>query len=139
MKSRYAPLVKLKKKDLDRAEQDLIAANNALANASGALDRAYQTLSKLSLPTSGSVAELAQSQMMIHAQHNTISECKENRAAAENQQVHMQNRFKAAMIDYEKFKYLELEEAKTHMVKAKKEEAKMLDEIGVMTYKRESL
>jgi len=139
VKSKYAPLVKLKKKDLDRAEQNLIAANNALANASGALDRAYKTLSTLSLPIKGSVSELTQSQMMIHAQHQTIEQCREWLTFAEDQQLQMQQAFKAAMIDYEKFKYLELQEAQAYMVKIKKEEAKMLDEIGVMTYKRESI
>lgn len=135
MKSKYTPLVKLKKKDLDRAERDLIAANNALADASGRLDRAYHILSELSLPTRGSVAELSQSQMMIQAQHTTIAQCKERLAEAENQQIQMQNRFKSAMIEYEKFKYLELQETQAHIAKIKKEEAKMLDEIGIMTYK----
>lgn len=139
MKSKYAPLVKLKKKDLDRAEQNLIAANNALADASGALDRAYKTLSTLSLPAKGSFTELTQSQMMIQAQHATIEQCREWVAFAEEQQLQMQHVFKSAMIDYEKFKYLELQETKAYIAKIKKEEAKMLDEIGVMTYKRESL
>lgn len=139
MKSKYAPLVKIKKKDLDRAEQNLVAANNNLANASGALDRAYQTLSTLSLPASGSVSELTQSQMMIQAQHHAIEECRQWLVFAEEQQVQMQNAFKSAMIEYEKFKYLELQEAQAHIAKTKKEEAKMLDEIGVMTYKREPL
>jgi len=135
MKSKYAPLVKLKKKDLDRAERDLIAANNALAYAADAHERAYQTLSQLSLPTRGSVAELAQSQMMIQAQHYSIEQCRERLIEAEDQQLRMQNRFKSAMIDYEKFKYLELQEAQSAIAKIKKEEAKMLDEIGIMTYK----
>jgi Flagellar FliJ protein len=139
VKSRYVPLVKLKKKDLDRAERDLIAANNALANASGALDHAYKILSELSLPTHGSVTKLVQSQMMIQAQHTSIEQCREWLLFAEKQQLQMQYLFKTAMIDFEKFKYLELQETQAHVVKIKKEEAKMLDEIGIMTYKRESL
>lgn len=135
MKSKYAPLVKLKKKDLDRAERELIAANNTLADASDALERAYQTLSKLSLPTHGSVAELAQSQMMIQAQHTSIEQSKERLSEAQRQQIVMQERFKSAMVDYEKFKYLELQETQSAIAKIKREEAKMLDEIGIMTYK----
>ncbi len=55
------------------------------------------------------------------------------------QQLQMQRQFKDVMIEYEKFKYLELQEIQAHSAKIKKEEAKMLDEIGVMTYKRELL
>lgn len=139
MKSRYTPLVKLKKKDLDHAERDLIAANNALANASDALDHAYKTLLELSLPTHGTVAKLVQSQMIIQAQHTSIEQCRERLVTAEQQQLEMQNRFKSAMIDFEKFKYIELQEAQAAIAKIKKEEAKMLDEIGIMTYQKESL
>ena len=62
MKSKYAPLVKLKKKGLDQAERNLIGANNALSAASVALSDAYALLSTFDLPTSGSVGELIQAQ-----------------------------------------------------------------------------
>jgi len=135
VKSKYTPLVKLKKKDLDKAERDLIAANNALADASGRLNRAYQTLTELSLPTHGTFAQLTQAQIMIQAQYNTIEECKIYLQEAEREQLQMQNRFKNAMMEYEKFKHLELQEAQALVSQYKKEEAKMLDEIGIMTYK----
>lgn len=135
MKSKYTSLVKLKKKDLDKAERELIAANNALADASGRLNRAYQILSELSLPTHGTAAQLTQAHIMIRAQHNTIEECKIYLEESERKQFQMQTRFKNAMMEYEKFKYLELQEARTFLLQHKKEEAKMLDEIGIMTYK----
>ncbi len=51
----------------------------------------------------------------------------------------MRERFKASMIDFEKFKYLEVQEMNTQLKLLKDQEAKMLDEIGTMTYKREVL
>jgi hypothetical protein len=39
-------------------------------------------------------------------------------------------------VEFEKFNYLELQEIETMMAKVKYEEAKMLDEIGTMTYKK---
>ena len=139
MKSKYNPLVKLKKKELDRAERDLIGANNALTFASQALDDAYILLQSLSLPSSGTVYEFTQAQSIIQAQHYEIEECTNIVAKAQQKQLQMQQQFKASMIDYEKFKYLELQETQAHIAKTKKEEAKMLDEIGVMTYKKELL
>lgn len=139
MKSKYTPLVKLKKKELDSAERDLINANNALTAASNALDDAYVLLQSLSLPNSGTVNEFTQAQAIIHAQHYEIERCMNTVAQAQYKQQQMQQQFKEFMMEYEKFKYLELQETQAHSVKIKKEEAKMLDEIGVMTYKRELL
>ena len=139
MKSKYSPLVKLKKKELDRVERDLIRANNAFSAASTAVDDAYTLLSTLTLPANGSVAELLQSQSMIQAQHTEIQMCLDRRAFAKAQQLQIGRQFKASMMEYEKFKYLETQEIQAHMLKTKKEEAKMLDEIGVITYKSEPL
>lgn len=139
MKSKYTPLVKLKKKELDRIESALIRANNAFLTASTAVDEAYVLLSTLSLPVNGSMGELLQSQSMIQAQHTEIQRCVDVKAHAKAQQLQIGRQFKASMIEYEKFKYLEMQEIQAHTAKTKKEEAKMLDEIGVMTYKREPL
>ncbi|MDP3465599.1 MAG: flagellar export protein FliJ [Sulfuricurvum sp.] len=139
MKSKYAPLVKLKKRELDHAEQNLISANNALMLASSELENAYSLLSSLELPTSGSMGELIQSQAIIQVQHYEIERCTDTLAKATQQQLQMQHQFKSAMIEYEKFNYLEIQETQAYSAKIKKEEAKMLDEIGVMTYKREPL
>lgn len=138
-KSRYAPLVKLKKKSLDTAERALIGANNALSSASDKLNRAYEELSHMTLPTQGSVGEFTQATAMIHAQHQTIEHCQQTLQTAQQHQIQMRERFKQAMIDYEKFKYLEVQEMNAHLKQIKEQEAKMLDEIGTMTYKRETV
>ena len=138
-KSRYAPLVKLKKKSLDTAERALIGANNALSSASDKLNRAYEELSRMNLPTKGSVGEFTQATAMIHAQHQSIEQCQQALQTAQQRQIQMRERFKAAMMDYEKFKYLEVQEMNAQLKLLKDQEAKMLDEIGTMTYKREIL
>jgi len=139
MKSKYAPLVKLKKKSLDGAERNLIAANNALSSASDKLSHAYTALSHMALPTKGSVGEFSQATAMIHAQHQTIEEYQRVFHDAQQKQILMRERFKVAQIDYEKFKYLEVQEMNAYAKMLKDKEAKMLDEIGTMMYKREAL
>jgi flagellar export protein FliJ len=138
-KSRYEPLVKLKKKSLDSAERDLIGANNALSSASDKLSHAYTALSHMTLPTKGSVGEFSQATAMIHAQHQSIDEYQRVFQEAQQKQILMRERFKVARIDFEKFKYLEVQEMNAYAKMLKDKEAKMLDEIGTMTYKREVL
>jgi flagellar export protein FliJ len=93
----------------------------------------------MALPTQGSIGEFTQAAAMIHAQHLSIEECQNILQLAEQKQIQARERFKQAMIDYEKFKYLEVQEMNAHLKLLKGEEAKMLDEIGTMTYKREIL
>jgi len=138
-KSRYEPLVKLKKKSLDNAERALIAANNELSSASDKLSHAYESLSSMKLPLQGSVGELTQATAMIHAQHLSIERCQQSLQAAEQKQIAMRENYKKAMIDFEKFKYLEVQEMNAKIKVMKNQEDKMLDEIGTMTYKREML
>ncbi len=136
-KSRYEPLVKLKKKSLDSAERALISANNELTFASEKLQLSYEELSHMTLPTQGSVGEFTQATAMIHAQHQTIEMCRNRVQIAKFNQHQMRERFKIAMMDFEKFKYLEIQEMKARLKHLKAQEAKMLDEIGTMTYKKE--
>ena len=136
-KSRYGPLVKLKKKELDEAERDVVAANNQVAAASTKLENAYETLRQLSLPTQGSIQELSQANMMIQMQHFAIEQCKEALESAISKQRRMREAFNKAMADFDKFNYLEVEEHKVRLQKLKDQEAKMMDEIGTIMYKRE--
>lgn len=138
-KSRYEPLVKLKKKSLDRAERALISANNELTIASDTLKRSYEELSQMTLPSQGSIGEFTQATSMIHAQHMTIESWRNKVKIAQQTQYQMRERFKAAMMDFEKFKYLEVQEMNARLKHLKAQEAKMLDEIGTMTYKRGEL
>ncbi len=137
--SRYEPLVKLKKKSLDSTERSLIAANNALSHASDKLVQAYNELSQMKLPEHGTVGELIQSSSMIHAQQMTIEKWKQTMYVAQQKQNQMRERFKSAMIEYEKFKYLDVQEMDARLKKLKHDEAKMLDEIGTMIYKKGQL
>ncbi len=135
-KSRYEPLVKLKKKGMDEAERALIAANNELAAASSALEAAYRALGDLHLPERGSVRELVQVNHMIQSQHDTIEQCKAMLAQAEAKQRQTREHFMNSRVDYEKFNYLAVQETNEQVKKIKAAEAKLLDEIGTITYKR---
>lgn len=136
MKSRYEPLVKLKKKALDKAEQALMSANNEVILSDAALDNAYAQLSFLISPQNGTIGELFQAQMIAQAQHREIESCRLRANRARINQERAREVFRFSRIEFEKFNYLELQEIETMVAKVKYEEAKMLDEIGTMTYKR---
>jgi len=136
MKSRYEPLVRLKKQALDKAEQVLVHANNEVTLSDTALHDAYAHLSSLDSPLNGSIGELFQAQMIVQAQHREIEACRLRIERARINQNSAREAFKFARIEFEKFNYLELQEVEIMMKKIKYEEAKMLDEIGTMTYQK---
>lgn len=137
-KSRYASLVKLKKKGLDEAERELIAANHDVSSAEERLVEAYELLRTFSPPQQGSIRELSQANMMIQSQHLAIGRCKDALEHAQQRQQQKKELYNRSMIEYEKFNYLEVQELNVRIKKLKDEEAKILDEIGTMTYKRET-
>lgn len=136
MKSRYEPLVKLKKQALEKAEQRLMSANTEVTVSAAALANAYAELSLLSSPQNGSIGELFQAQMILQAQHREIEACHLRIERARINQHTAREAFRFSRIEFEKFNYLELQEVEAMMAKVKQEEAKMLDEIGTMTYKK---
>lgn len=136
MKSRYEPLVKLKKQALDKAEQALMSANNEVSLSDAALENAYAQLSFLTPPQNGSIGELLQAQMIAQAQHREIESCRLRVQRAQHNQNKAREVFRFSRIEFEKFNYLELQEVEAMVAKVKQEEAKMLDEIGTMTYKK---
>ncbi|MDP3265918.1 MAG: flagellar export protein FliJ [Sulfuricurvum sp.] len=136
MKSRYEPLVKLKKKALDKAEQQLMNANTEVTLSDAVLLNAYAELSSLESPLNGPIGELLQAQMMLQAQHREIEACRLRVERARINQNTAREAFRFSRIEFEKFNYLELQELEAMMATVKYQEAKMLDEIGTMTYKK---
>lgn len=134
--SRYAPLVKLKKKGLDEAERNLTRSNAEVEEAQRALESAYAALEDLSIPKNGLVRELLQGHLYLESRHNDIEECKFRLAQAMQKQIFNREAFKKAMIEYEKYNYLEVKEVEERIRKLKRDEAKFLDEIGTITYKK---
>ena len=137
MKSRYEPLVKLKKQSLDKAEQQLMNANTEVTLSDTCLRNAYAELSTFESPLNGPIGELLQAQMILQAQHREIETCRLRVERAGRNQYAAREAFRLSRIEFEKFNYLELLEVEAMMAKVKQEEAKMLDEIGTMTYKKE--
>ncbi len=138
MNTRFSSLVTVKKNEVDKSERAVQNANKDFQNATQSLELSYSSLGAMELPKSGTIAQMLASRTLINSQRTQISQHKEWLEFASSQLKSAQKKLKLDMIEFEKFKYLELEEMK-QMIKQKKiEEAKELDEIALMTYKKTS-
>jgi len=134
VKTRFSPLVKIKKNVMQKSEQFLQKANSNLNSASTALELSYNSLKDIQPPSSGTMNEMLASRTLLHSQRELISHNKKWVTFATSQVNEARRQLKLDMIEHEKFQYLELQEIKQEIQKRKFKEAKELDEIALMTY-----
>ncbi len=134
LKTRFSPLVTLKKNKVQESEQVLSKANTAFNNAKSALESAYEFLGDIEEPKSGSMSALLANRALLSSQRELINKNKEWMQFAQKQLNQAKQQLKKDMIEHEKFKYLELEEIKKIVKKQKEKEAKDLDEVALMTF-----
>jgi hypothetical protein len=138
MKTRYSSLVTLKKSAVQASEQVLQSANATLNTATMELQLAYDLLDTIKPPQTGSISELTSSRALMESQRGVIKHNQEWIHFAKEQVSLAKVKLKADMIEYEKFHYLELEEIKKKLKEIKKQEAKDLDEVALMTYTKKN-
>jgi flagellar export protein FliJ len=138
LKTRYSALVSVKKNALDKSERLFQRASTDLNNASKELELSYKTLQDLDTPKAGSIGSLLASRVLLASQRGVIDHNKEWLSFAQKQLQEAQNRLKKDMIEYEKYKYLELEEVKKVLQEEKIKEAKRLDEVASITFYRKN-
>lgn len=136
MKTRYTPLLKVKKNELDRCERELQRANQTLNDARSSLQEAYSLLATLELPKSGTIQEMLSARIFVSTQREIVEERKQWLAFASEQVVFAVEKLKVSNVEYEKFKYLDVQEIKKLVKLRTLKETKDLDEVALMTYNR---
>lgn len=134
MQTRFTPLVKVKKNLLDRCERELQQAIENEQNASIALQAAYDELENTPSPLIGIIREIRQAGLIAAAQREIIEQKRQWLDFAHTQVQLSRKTLNAAMIEYEKFKYLEAEELRKRMAERKRREASDLDEAALQVY-----
>ena len=134
VKTKYSPLVKLKKSTMERSEGVLQRMYADLNSATTALKLSYGSLDDIEPPQSGSIEQLLASRTLLASQRALIEKNKEWVTYAQSQVDAAKQQLKADMIEYEKFQYLELEEIKKIQKSQKLKETKALDEIALMGF-----
>jgi len=136
MKTRYSTLVDLKKNIVQKSEQTLQKANADLNSAATALQISYDSLHSIESPQEGKISTYKASRTLVNVARELINHNKEWIEFANKQVQSAKEKLKLDMIEYEKYKYLDLQEVKELVKKIKQEELKELDEVALMTFSR---
>ncbi len=134
MKTRFTPLVLIKKNRLDQCERDLARANTDLHNAKSAVEDTYNALRQLHGIVSGTMQEMLSHRAIVAMQRRTLNEKREWMAFATKQVEMFQKKMQQAYMEYEKYKYLETKEIEQMVQKREHLEAKQLDESALQSY-----
>ncbi|EQB39525.1 hypothetical protein M947_05905 [Sulfurimonas hongkongensis] len=136
MKTRFTPLVKLKKTAMDKSESLMQKANADLNSARAALEKSYETLDEITSPQQGNMKDFLASRELINSARAFVKHNQEWVIYAQNQVNQAKEKLKLDIIEHEKFKYLELQEIEKELKKLKIQEMKDLDEVALMTHNK---
>lgn len=134
MTSKFAPLTKLKKEQLDKTRRLLLDVNNFIKTLELQLKRFETDLLNQKSPQSGTMALFSQYTTLTQACHDQIIKKKDEIYYAQQERNKIQNAVKEALVEYEKFNYLQVQEEEAFVATMKKKEALQLDEVAIMGY-----
>lgn len=136
MKTRFSSLVTLKKSTMKKSEQVVQSANADLNSAVIALEISKNSLNSIDTPESGSMSDFLASRTLLDSGRYLIRHNQDWVKFSKTQVKLAKEQLKLDMVEYEKFKYLDLQEIKKEIKKQKILEAKELDEVALMTHTR---
>jgi len=138
MKTKFTSLVTVKKNSMQKSERVVQNANATLNSASIALEISINSLDDIDTPQSGSMTEFLASRSLLDSTRSSIKHNQEWVEYATTQLGAAKEQLKFDMVEYEKFKYLDLQEIKKILKEIKVKEAKELDEVALMTHTRKN-
>jgi len=138
MKTRFSSLVTVKKSAMKKSERVVQRANADLNNAVIALQISKNSLNSIATPEKGFMSDFLASRTLLDSGRNLIKHNQEWVTYSKNQVEIAKEQLKIDMIEYEKFKYLDLQEIKKIIKKQKILDAKELDEVALMTFARKT-
>jgi len=136
MMTRYTPLVSVKKNIMQKSERVVQTASLAVKNAQYSLDTSLQELQNIETPSHGKISQFLSTRTLLDSQRSLIRHNEEWLEYAQKDLLNAKAQLKKAMIEFEKFKYLEFKEIEKELQKIKLQESKELDEIALMAHTR---
>ncbi|MDH5463994.1 MAG: flagellar FliJ family protein [Thiovulaceae bacterium] len=137
MKSKYAPLVRLKKENLEEARRMLLASNQHIQTIQELIKQIQHDLYACEKPLTGNLQDYNRYTLMTATYRRERDKSKNDLAIAFHKHNEIQDLLNKALIEFEKFQYLQAQEEKEYMKKIKQQEAQYLDEIAVIGYNRQ--
>jgi len=134
LKTKFSPIVKIRKNELEKIQKVISAINNNIAKKEEEILLFEQNYTNLETPISGNISELNVYNMQINIQRNKLKNLQLQLNGLILQKEETTELLRLANIEYEKIKYLEQEIIDEKLLFIKKQEDKEMDEIAIMLF-----
>ena len=135
MTTKFSPILKVRRLEVERVENELSKLNNQKKSLSLEIDSLKDELEKNSYPKSGQIQNLKQNFFKNTLIKKNIELKLQNIKFLEEQIKSTQELLKKAMLEYEKINHLHKVEEKKMIEALKKQEVKELDEIANILFR----
>lgn len=132
MKTKFTSLVKIKKNQLQKCELVFEQANTAVKSATKAVKEATEALNSCKCAINGTVRQFLAGKTVLDYQRKILTQKRDWLLYAQNDLTGARQKLKEASLEYEKFKYLELQEINKALKEQHILEAKEMDDIAML-------
>jgi len=137
MKTKFDGVVKVKKQQVERIENDIRKINKSILELNREIEELKDSLLLFTLPKTGTFNKIKQIKESQNIIKNQIQNLENQIVILQNRKNELLNELKKANIDYEKMKYLQNEEIKKALKELKLKESREMDEIAILLRKRD--
>lgn len=130
MKTKFSPILRLKKEALDAAERDLVRLNGEIALLQNEIAALKNEIAALKTPQNANYAAFMLFRSAADALAATIEKKNTALDSLKGRKNALERAYQAALREYEKIKYLHEEEVALRRQKIARAEAAALDEYG---------
>lgn len=134
MKSKFSPVVRVRKQALEIAQNKVAIARANVARLESLVKDAQDELNRYETPRSGNINELKQSLEILRIMNDDLARLKAGVNIAKSELSHFLHQYKNANLEYEKMKYLEQEDINFMLKKEKHAQEVALNEFAVMKF-----
>lgn len=135
MKSKFSPILKVKKQILDKIEATLLEIRYKINSTAIKISQVKQEILSTKLPEKGEFHIIKQTFHVQEMLNSNKKSLEQELSLLKQELAKKQELYKEAKMDYEKIKYLTDQELAEFIRAQKKQEQKELDEIATMRYK----
>lgn len=136
MISKFTPIVKLKKEELDRVQRELSVINFKIQAVQAEHLQIKTAMLGIGKPQSGQAALFRQYAYEHQSMQNLLHQKELQLHQLMSEQNRVQHEVNTAFQEFEKFSYLHAQEEKQRILHIKRLEANQLDEVAQMTFNR---
>ena len=134
MKTKFSPIVRVRKLGVDKAQKVLRQLDAKLEELEGELLSLHSDVERVHVPSSGSFSLIRQNAHIVTMLREEIHALEFAREALRMQKAQAAQLVKNAMLELEKIEHLHKEEMMEIFARKAKREAKDLDEMGIMLH-----